>query len=117
MHEATEQLTYSLGAGLTLPEFTALLDNIWSELGDERVVALLNERGLALGDLRGKERAAAIQVIPAGRGLDPISVAVIVKFVIPVAAKVTLDVWTNFILPEIKRRKGAAAIQAVDPKA
>jgi hypothetical protein len=53
----------------------------------------------------------AISVEDKGAYLDPITVAIIVKILIPVGGKVALDLWTNVLLPRVKQRLGSEAIK------
>jgi hypothetical protein len=97
-----------------LKDLTDQIDDIWKQLQnpDSAEYELAIRNGIdeaVLADLKNYSRDEALK-LKHGKGLDPATVALIVAFA-PVAAKITKDVWDNFILGRLQKRFGAKAIK------
>jgi hypothetical protein len=88
-------------------EVQSLLEQLRSDSGlrKEAIAAGMNPAALEKLDAR------AISVEDKGAYLDPITVAIIVKILIPVGGKVAIDLWTKVLLPRVKQRLGSEAIK------
>lgn len=107
------QQIYHEGGGST-EQINEVLQQIWQ---DYETDPQLRERVAATGaDLATLDavpnKAQMVEVEPKAGGLGPIAIAIIVKFVIPVAAKVAIDLWNRVLLPEIEKKLGGGAIGA-----
>ncbi len=109
---------------ITLSELDIAINKIWNELQQhgsiirkEAEEALREEAisaGVSLDQLFSKPREEAIKTEQDGEGIDPISTAIIVSFIIPVAGHITKSLWDKVILPWILNDKGSRALVKKD---
>jgi integral membrane sensor domain MASE1 len=97
-------------------EVTDLLESLKTDTNLRQEVA---DAGINLDELdrtlRDQKAEDVITIEPDGAGVDPATVAIIVAFA-PVAARVTQDLWTHFMLPWLKRKFGTNAITPLEDK-
>lgn len=98
------------GGSASAEQVTAALDALWSELREpgmlRRDAAAAGVDGAALAELVAHPRAEVFTVTKGGEGLDPITTAILVKVVIPLAGAVAVDLWKKVLLPRIERKLG-----------
>ena len=99
---------------VSIKDVTTEIDRIWQQLqqpdsgfADEAISEGVDPASLK--QLKGYSRADVL-VLENGGGLGVEAVALIVAFA-PVAAKITKDLWDNFILPRLKERFGENGIE------
>ncbi|MEU4161712.1 hypothetical protein [Actinoplanes sp. NPDC026670] len=103
------ELVYARGTR-SAAEVQQDIDRFWDRLDDSDVVQALAEAGVDRRDLPpAGEREKTVQVSALGAGLDPTAVALIVAFA-PTANEILITVWTQVILPRIRRRYGRDAV-------
>jgi hypothetical protein len=96
---------------VTLADLEQDLDRLWPLLReDPLLLRQLSELDVDPNQLPLSWRDA-IAVEPRGMGIDPITTAVIVKFVVPVATVVVIDVWRHIILPRIRKDHGSDQVK------
>lgn len=99
---------------VSLKDITEEIDDIWEQLQnpDSAEFELAASNGIdpaVLAELKKHSRSEAL-TLKHGQGLDPASIALIVAFA-PVAAKITKEVWDNFIFGRLQKRFGTKAIK------
>ncbi|MEK6336953.1 MAG: hypothetical protein AABM67_18675 [Acidobacteriota bacterium] len=115
---STEQQEYVL-EGVSVTEVTEEIEKVWGQLQqpNSEFAKLAVEKGVNADELESlrKYSLEEVLVLKKGGGFDPVTVALIVAFA-PVAAKITKDVWDNFILGRLQRRFGKNAIAPKEDK-
>lgn len=104
-----EVLVYSQGQ-LSAEQVEQEIRRFWGELdASPELQAELADKGLESVTLREINLADAIQVHTGPSSVDPLSVSIIIAFA-PTASTVLKDLWSEVILPRIRRRWGDDAI-------
>jgi hypothetical protein len=111
-HERNEvtELRYSRGTR-SVDEIQRDVDEFWAEFDDSRELSEdVENAGIDVTVLDGTDREGAIRVSARGAGIGPEMVAIVVAFA-PAANAVFISLWTEVLLPRIRRRHGRDAIQ------
>src|ERR1043165_1036428 len=86
--------------------------DIWLQQPDSAIFKEAEDDGIdpaKLAQLKPHSRSEALK-LEHGGGLGAEGIALVVAFA-PVAARITKDVWSKFILPRLQRRFGSKAIK------
>jgi len=105
-------------------ELDALLDREWATLRRTGALAVLaGHRGIPEVVVRRLRRGDVLR-LETGNGLDPLVTAVVVAFVSAATGEVARllsafarDVWTQLLLPRLRRRLGEGAMEADEREA
>jgi hypothetical protein len=87
------------------------VDDFWDEYEtDVTVREAVAAEGIDVASLDPLDRRRLISFREDGAGLDPLTVGIIVKFVLPVSSSVAIGLWQKVLLPRIERRWGGGAV-------
>jgi len=100
--------------GPSVEEISQSLDKLWNDLqrDDSRISKKAKAAGLNLKELRTwKNRSEAISVKYEGAGLDPGTIAILIK----VGAELIKILLEQVIIPMLREEKGADSLTPQDP--
>lgn len=102
----TERQEYQL-QGTTFSEVTEEIQKIWGQMQQP---GSQPAKGIDSGEFEQLKKRSVADVLVLDKGSAFAGEAVLIVSFAPVAAKITKDVWDNFILPRLIRRFGPKAI-------
>jgi hypothetical protein len=109
-----EELIYARGE-LSVKSLQEEIARFWSDAAvSPELQAELADAGLRYEASGNSEFTQQITVRAGSSGADPASVVLIISLA-PTANRVLKDIWTNIILPRIRRRWGDDAIGSEQP--
>ena len=109
-----EELIYARGE-LSVKSLQQEIDRFWADAAvTPELQDRLTDAGLEYEASDATELTQQITVRAGSSGADPTSVVMIISLA-PTANKILKDVWTNIILPRIRRRWGDDAIGGEQP--
>jgi hypothetical protein len=103
------ELRYARGTR-SVAEVQHDVDEFWAEfVGGEELRKEVENAGFDVTMLDGVDREGAIRVSARGAGIGPETVAIVVAFA-PAVNAALISLWTEVLLPRIRRRYGRDAI-------
>lgn len=108
-----QELTYR-GVRVSTRDINDDIAAFWREYESgeaaRRAVAEAGIDTALLDSLDSDAKRQAVVVEPPEGGLDPLTLAILVKFGLPVGAAVAIDLWRKVLLPRVERKWGAGAM-------
>jgi hypothetical protein len=103
---AGNELSYEAGA-LSADDINKEIAAFWDAYDkDPNVRKAVAAQGIDVTKLDKVDRRGLIVAKEPEAGFGPIAIAIVVHFVIPVAAAVSIDLWRKVLLPRIETKKG-----------
>ncbi|WP_396222530.1 hypothetical protein [Gemmatimonas sp.] len=110
---------FNVESSATIDELNDAIDRIWVELKESGALATrATEAGVDVDTLLSAPREAVIVLESRGAGLEPLTTAIIVSVATTLAtsaasglAKMSADIWSEIILPALRRKFGADSIK------
>jgi len=93
---------------IDIGDVRAEMDRAWKDLLADPAPSGFS--AAALDELRPLQGRQVAGLQAEGHGLDPLTIAYLIAFA-PVAAEIAKDVWTNFLLPRLRKKFGDDAIR------
>jgi hypothetical protein len=104
------ELRYSRGTR-SVDEVQRDVDEFWTEFANgEELRKEVENAGIDVAMLDGVDREGAIRISARGAGIASERVAIIVAFA-PIINTALISLWTEVLLPRIRRRYGRDAIR------
>lgn len=110
---------FNVQSTATIAELNEAVDAIWKELRESGALATrATDAGVDVDALLSAPREAVIGLESRGPGLDPLTTAIVVSLATTLAtslasglAKMSADIWSDIILPRLRRKFGADSIK------